>query len=977
MTTGAGEPLFAPERWREVRELLARLERLDATERDREIERVAATDAELAKAARTLFDGGVTAATEHLSEAFDRLLDTDAGMPASVGPFHLLRRLGEGGMGTVYLAERRGADFTQRVALKLLDRFASAPRLAARERRILAALAHPNITAFVDAGTDDGRAWLAMEYVDGEPLLDFCTQRALDVRARVALFDQVCTAVAHAHAQLVVHRDLKPSNVYVSRDGVAKLLDFGIAQVLDPADEKTPATRVFTPEYAAPEQLRGDRVTTATDVYALGLLLYELVVGRRLPGAARERTSDWTTAELARRASEDTRETAADDAVKTVARLLRGDLGRIIAHALDPAPAQRYGSVALLREDLARWLDYRPLTLARPGLAYTIGRFVRRNRLAVSIAAVALLALCTATAIALWQARARAAEAERALAQARRAEAMQQFLSDVIRQASPDENGGEPITPHQLLEKGERLADGFAGQPALQAEVLAQLGELYLSLSDTDSAGRALQRARELAAAPSMPASVRARVLLALTQWEAVAAQFDDALAHARESLALYLAEPGTEAKTIAEVDISIAQALDGKGDAAETEKFLREAVARDSAALGDRDDSVAELWLLLGYTLATRGELDEAERASRKGVEGYRAVYGDDGFEVAHALNELALVLAWRKEGLAAAEDALREAVRIFRKLVGETHQKTLSAERNLITMMERRGRYLEALPEREALAARAERPGVTTPRELATHYQALAIDYAQVGRLDDAEKTLRRSLALGEQAQGPRSPADQGARNDLGDVLALLGRDEEAERVLREAIAIQQEQQPDDTARLKRLQASLGEVLHLEGRDNEALPLLVEATTLAASVPDTDVARPLALARLAEVQLAVGDATTAAATAGSALDYARRAYPADHPKLGFALYALALADLALGKPQEAEALLRETLKLRATVHPAAHPRMLEANVALAQALTAEGRKDEARALRDGVEPLLDAALPYHRALRARLAQR
>ncbi|HEY6940417.1 serine/threonine-protein kinase, partial [Dokdonella sp.] len=428
MNTPAGEPLFAPERWREMRDLLARLEGLDANAREGEIARIAGIDAEFARAARTLMDGAA-ASTERLCESFDRLFGADAQMPANVGPFRLLRQLGEGGMGTVYLAERSGADFTQRVALKLLDRVASAPRLAARERRILAALAHPNITAFVDAGTDDGRAWLAMEYVDGEPLLEGCEHRGLDVRARVALFDQVCAAVAHAHAQLVVHRDLKPSNVYVSHAGVAKLLDFGIAQVLDPSDDKTPATRVFTPEYAAPEQLRGDRVTTATDVYALGLLLYELVVGRRLPTAARERSTDWSTAELAREAGAATREAADSRDGKAVVRLLRGDLGRIIAHALEPAPERRYGSVALMREDLARWLDHRPLTLARPGLAYTVGRFVRRNRLAVSIAAVAVLALVAATGVALWQARARADEAERALAQARRAEAMQQFLS--------------------------------------------------------------------------------------------------------------------------------------------------------------------------------------------------------------------------------------------------------------------------------------------------------------------------------------------------------------------------------------------------------------------------------------------------------------------------------------------------------------------------------------------------------------------
>src|SRR4029077_19837182 len=149
--------------------------------------------------------------------------------------------------------------------------------------RILAALTHPNITAFVDAGNENGRAWLAMEYVEGEALRDYCEHHGLEVRERVRLFDQVCAAVAHAHAQLVVHRDLKPSNVLVNGEGTAKLLDFGIAQILDVTDERTPATRVFTPEYASPEQLRGDHATTATDIYSLGLMLYELIAGKRLP----------------------------------------------------------------------------------------------------------------------------------------------------------------------------------------------------------------------------------------------------------------------------------------------------------------------------------------------------------------------------------------------------------------------------------------------------------------------------------------------------------------------------------------------------------------------------------------------------------------------------------------------------------------------------------------------------------------------
>jgi predicted Ser/Thr protein kinase len=973
-------PLFSAERWNRVRGLLDELSELSPEGQAQRLERIAADDPDLAATLRALLLGTSASTTPSVQTVFERLLPAET-MPASIGPFRLCKRIGAGGMGVVYLAERRGADFTQRVALKLLDGDAARmSHLAARERRILAALAHPNITAFIDAGSENARAWLAMEYVDGVPLHDYCQQHTLHTPERVRLFDQVCAAVAHAHSQLVVHRDLKPSNVLVAADGTVKLLDFGIALVLDPNDEQMPATRVFTPEYAAPEQLRGERATTATDVYGLGLMLYELVCDKRLPTLERSGgDAEWTTAELARHATTktqtDTQETSTTVESKTLSRLLRGDLGRIIAHALAPKPAQRYASVALLREDLARWLDHRPLTIARPGLGYTIGRFVRRHRLAVAAATIALAALLALTATSLWLAHERRLEAERAVAQAQRAEAMQKFMTDVIHQASPDENGGEAISSRQLIEKGELLAAGFDKQPDLQAEVLALIGEMYLSIDDNAAAEKALVRAQRLVDPPATPPRVRARVLLALAQWENMVTKTDDALAHSRESLALYLRDPGVDAKTIAEVDISIAQALDAKGDSAQTENFLREAVGRDSAALGDKDDSVAELWLLLGYTLATRGQLDEAEHASRNGVQAYRAIYGNDGFEVAHALNELALVLAWRKDGLGAAEDALRESVRIFRKLVGENHQKTVSAERNLLTMIERRGHYAEALPEREQLIARAERPGISSPRELATQYQALAYDYAQAGRFTDAEAALRRSLAFGEQAQGPRHPADQAARGELGELLTSLGRYDEAERVLRDAMAMEHARETPEPLKLKALQACLGDLLRLQHRNSEALSLLQEVTTLSTPLPDDNTWRPLALARLSEAQLDSGDATLAATTAQSALDYSRKAFMPDHSRNGFALFALARAQLALGRATQAEPLLREALKVRSPPHPATHPRVLEVDVALAQALAAQGKREPARALASQIKPRLQASSsPYAADLLARL---
>jgi serine/threonine-protein kinase len=528
-------PLFAAARWRELRVLIDRLEALAADDREHELAAVAERDAELAAAARDLL-AEPTAAAVQPEHAVERLLDgIDAAIPGRIGPFQPVRRIGAGGMGTVWLAERRDADFVQRVALKLLDGDAARmAQLAARERRVLASLSHPNITAFVDAGTANGRAWLAMEYVDGEPLLAYCAAHALGARARVALFDQVCAAVAHAHAQLIVHRDLKPSNVLVAGDGTVKLLDFGIARVLDASDEQAPATRVFTPEYAAPEQLRGERATTTTDIYALGLLLYELVSGRRLPTLERGGADpDWSTTTLARHA-------AVPDAVPPDAaprppgidaRLLRGDLGRVIAHTLAADPGQRYGTVAQLRADLRRWLEHRPLTIARPALRYVAARFVRRNRVAVAIAAIALLALIGTTAFALWQAR-------QAMRMAVRAEHSKNFLASLLADANPflSRRGGNSNI--ELLDSAaQRIDKEFPDAPDQQVELrqiiadaLSRLGEPKLA---NDLQQRSVEQIRQLRGERSPQLGVALGVLAQTTEdsgdIEAARTQFEAA----------------------------------------------------------------------------------------------------------------------------------------------------------------------------------------------------------------------------------------------------------------------------------------------------------------------------------------------------------------------------------------------------------------------------------------------------------------
>jgi tetratricopeptide (TPR) repeat protein len=969
MTGAPDEPLFSAQHWRAVRDLLARLDALAEAERARELERIALDDPALAATACELLAAGSDA---DAGDAVIRMLghgEEPLAMPTDVGPFRLLQRIGAGGMGTVYLAERRDADFVQRVALKLLDHGSvGTTRFAARERRILAALAHPNVTAFVDAGSSDGRTWLAMEYVDGEPLLDWCTRHALDVRARVRLFDQVCAAVAHAHAQLVVHRDLKPSNVHVNTDGVAKLLDFGIAQVLDPNDDSTPATRVFTPEYAAPEQLRGERITTATDIHALGLLLYELVSGRRLPTITQRPHGDWTTGDLAREVA--TGGSGVHDAGTDANRvtLLRGDLGRIIAHAVATAPAQRYSSVALLREDLARWLDHRPLTLPRPGPAYLVGRFVRRHRLGVALATLAVLALVATTMAALWQAGERAHEAERAVAQARRATAIQRFLQDVIAQAHPNRNGGQPISAAQLIGNGEALLPRFDAQPALQADLLTQLGQLYIANSDYDRAGVLLDRALTLSTAPDIPDDVRARVLSGAAEMAVGRSKYDEAIALAREGLALLRADPQPDPAAIATVHMRIAQAMDGLGKPKETEAFLRESLAEDTARLGDTHAAVAEQWVLLGWTLGLQNTFDEAEGAFQRGVDAYTALYGPDGYDVGHAYNEWSLVQS-RATRIDAAEASAREAARIYAITAGPRHRKTLSIEHSLLALMERRGHVVEALPRREALTAIVAEPGVVEPRQLANYYAWLGSDYAQVGRYDEADAVFRKAFDI--VAREPGSAGDRAgdniARREYGLIRVVTGRYAEAETILRDALAQAMAQQPPDKSAGRAITASLGDLMRILGRRDEALALLRRATERSEALPPTHAWRPILVAQRSEAELDAGELAAAKASADEALAFADRAYPDDDFRRAFAQFAAARVALAESRPADAE---------RAPPHPPTHPRVLEVEVALAQALAAQGKRDEEQRLRTALLPRLAGTDRYLVQLRERLVE-
>ncbi|MBS0583664.1 MAG: serine/threonine protein kinase [Proteobacteria bacterium] len=894
------------------------------------------------------------------------------GMPHRFGVYRVLRSIGSGGMGEVWLAERSDGEFEQRVAVKqlawptpgLLQRFR-------RERQILARLEHASIARLIDGGIGaDGAPYLVMEYVDGVPITDFARARALDVRARLHLFLRVCEAVQYAHQNLVVHRDLKPANIFVTADGTPKLLDFGIAKVLATTDADAPtqtAARLLTPDYAAPEQFTGAAITTATDVYALGVVLYELLADRRPPRADFGMPRDGT-----QHAGEPPPPSAALDSTAIDAnprrRALRGDLDRIALTAIAAEPPRRYASAEALATDIRRHLEGRPIAARRDSVGYRFRKFARRNRYVLGAAAIAFAACLAAAVVSLRQASIARDEAQRAAA-------VRQFMVTVFQQANPEENKGRPLDAHQLLEKGEQqMRRRFAGQPALQTDVSALLAQLYVDLGDYARADTLLKQALVASEAARIPDEVRGRVLVSLATLEGeVQSRFADSLAHARQGVALLQPTRERNAEHIAQAHWVMAADLIAQNDSDGAIALLHEAIPRDQAVLGERSEPVAEAWVKLGRASAELERWMDADAAFDQALRIMRGIYGEDSLHAAHVLNEIGS-LHYQAGDFARAEEAHRKALQMKIGILDPDNPDTLSLRHNLLGDIEGAGRYAEALPQRLQLLEQAKAsPAVAAaPLQIVAYLDGAAQDYQALGRFAEARALLEQALALIDKAQGQRSQHSVTTRSHLGTVLLLQGHFAEAEAAFREALATK-----PTPFRTCGLRERLGVTLRLAHQPAQAMKQFQSLNDegCLASLKESDNWRPRALAALAEAQLDSGDTTTANVTADSAMAYARKAFPPHHFQLGIALFAQARARLAAGKPGEAEPLLREALAVRNPPHPADDPRVLEVKVALINALTAQSRKDEAIRLRDEVGPLLQgSASPYAADLRAQL---
>ena len=880
-----------------------------------------------------------------------------------------VRRIGSGGTGEVWLAERIG-DFEQHAAIKqlayptpgLLQRFR-------QERQILARLDHPHIARLIDGGVGgDGAPYLAMEFVDGTPIIDFARDRALDIRARLALFVRVCAAVQYAHRNLVVHRDLKPSNIFVDGDGNPKLLDFGIAKVLATTDESAAtqtAARMLTPDYAAPEQFSGDAITTATDVYSLGVVLYELLVGTRPP--RRDMTTESANVDDVFAPSA----AAARTKNKTLTRALRGDLDRIVITALAIEPSRRYPSVEAFAADIQRHLDGRPISVRRDSTSYRLRKFAARNRYAVA-AAILVIAVCVAAAAISVR------QAQLARAQAQRATAVRQFLTGVFAQANPDEAQGKPITAHQLLEAGEhQLARDAHPTPAVAGDVAALLGRLYRDIGDRDHGWQLLQTALADSSDRRMPDDVRARVLLGVASAESEDRDaYGDALAHARQALALIETTTPDDAETLADAHRIIALSLIRRGEDDAAAAFLDKNIQGD-ARFGVRSEALADEYVLHGVALGNLARFDSAQIAFDSGAAMLRDLFGERSNRYAYALNETAQMLILKGD-LAHAEPLQREVFDIHLSTLGPDHYNTQTARHNLIGVLEEQGRLAEALPQRLELSEQILASPTATPVKKAIQFDALSVDYRELNRLEESEASSRKALALITSSQGERSSRSVIGLRHLAQTLVLEGRLAEADKIVRDALSIALEHSSDTSLIACSLRRDIGVVLRRQHQFPAAVAQLKALTTDACMIGllDNDSWRPGALADLSLSQLEAGDAAAAFDTAQQAVGFGHKA-PINRYGLALPLLAQGRAALALGRAADAETPLREAVAFRRSTYAADDLRVIEVEVALAECLAALHEDAEAAALRATIVPLLHTlSNAYAAELRDRLTR-
>jgi eukaryotic-like serine/threonine-protein kinase len=876
-------------RWQQIQSLFEQLVDMEGAERVAHLDKSCGNDSDLRMSIQSLLTldaagedpllDAVGAAAESLLEDHrDRLIGT------RVGPYRIVSILGHGGMSTVYRGERDDSQYHQTVAIKVLQHASVHPRLRSRlhsERHILATLDNPSIARLIDSGDlEDGTPYLVMEFVDGEPIDVYCDTRTLFIRERIELFIAVCGAVHYAHRNLVVHRDIKASNIFVTEEGAPKLLDFGIAKLLAPESlsHTLPVTRlqerILTPENAAPEQVLGRAITTATDTYSLGVLLYLLLTGRspyRLLSYSQlqleraicmddpTRPSQMVVSKLKGESDAD-RSRISDRRGLSPQRLrtrLSGDLDAIVAMAMRKEPDRRYTSVEALAEDLRRHLSGQPVRARQGDWRYNSAKFLRRNLLPVVATASLFIGLATIAGVTLWQNH-RIGVARDATAQERdRAQQVSAFMVDVFSRADPFNAQGRQDTAKDLLAQGaEKIKANLNLQPEVRAQLLESIGLADRRQGLSETAIPLFEQAVNIRRGAQTVDSPRLAAALAnLAQAQADAGRFVGAEANIQ--LALSLSQGGNAPPSAETADILFQYGhflLTAKSDPERASKLFTEALNIYRSVPGDQHLAIAATLGSLATPAIWSGDFVVAEQYQREGLNLLRSTVSHNYPDYATSLEGLGYILTERGK-YAEAEQILNEALQIERGDFGEDNQRVASIEANLGTIYQREGNPVRAM------AVTEDALRIVTTRLGPTHYlvgyflDALANLYLTADNWTAAENYAHQALAIYAQSLPARHSYVAATRHLIGEALLRRGQFAAAEVELRAALDIDLSLAGAGNWRAARTEASLGWLLISENQAAEGEPMLIAAqkqlfTTLGPQHPEV----MLATSRLAE---------------------------------------------------------------------------------------------------------------------------
>ncbi|MEM7052447.1 MAG: serine/threonine-protein kinase [Acidobacteriota bacterium] len=808
-----------------------------------------------------------------------------------VGRYRLVRELGRGGMAVVYLAERADGQFEQQVALKRIHGDLVSAELEQRfelERQILARVQHPGIAQLLDGGVDDeGHPYLVMEYVAGRPIDRYCDEQGLDLDQRLELFLQVARAVDHAHRNLVIHRDLKPSNILVTDDGHAKLLDFGIAKLTGDAGDGLALTRtdarVLTPIFASPEQVGGDPVTTASDLYQLGLLLFLLLTGRwpyPLRGAGAPEVIEAICHRPAKAPSQVLGE-GADFDPPTVGpgprppadgahrRRLTGDLDTIVLKALRKEPERRFRSAAQMVEDLERHRAGLPIGARPDTVRYRTGKWIRRHRGATATAVLALVMLVALATVYTWRLR---SERDRARRSAAEATQTAELLRGLFEISAPTRSQGEQFTARQLLDRGAlRLREELADQPDLQAEMLTLIGDVYGQLALYREARPLLIQATELRR--DGPPAALAESLLALARVEME------------------------------------------EGDLAAARTKLESVLATERREHGDDHPRVAQVIDDLGRLERLAGNLPAARDRHRDAVARLTTALGDDAPEVARALKNLGIVLR-ELRAYGEAKPTLERALALLEKHYGPDHSYTVDARLYLGDALRFTGDSEGARRQYESALPRIERIYGPQHPEVALVLGKLGNLFNATGSSQAALAAHLRALQIREQAYGPLHPRVASSLNNLG-LVSWKGESlDQARRYLERSLEVYESSLGEDHPEVVKALRNLAGVLKDSDDHAAALPLYERVVAIREQTYGSEHSLLSApLFELGALHLELGAPTTAEPLLRRALSLGRNQEPHRHPEVIMPTIALGQCLGLLGRPREARRLLEAVI--------------------------------------------------------------